>query len=101
MCGKRKFFDIPIKVNGTQFQKEVWETLLKIEYGKRVSYGEIAKKIGNPKSARAVGMANNKNPIMIIVPCHRVVGADGSIVGYAGGIDIKRKLIELERNNSN
>jgi methylated-DNA-[protein]-cysteine S-methyltransferase len=94
--GKRKTFDLPLKMNGTAFQVKVWKALQRIPYGKTCSYGEIAAKIGNPKACRAVGMANNRNPIAIIVPCHRVIGKDGSLTGYAGGLDIKKKLLKLE-----
>ena len=96
---KRKIFDLPIKFNGTEFQKSVWNSLLNIPYGKTKSYKDIAKDIGNVKACRAVGMANNKNPIMIIVPCHRVIGTNGKLVGYACGLDIKKKLLELEASN--
>ena len=96
---KRKVFDLPIGFNGTKFQKSVWNSLLKIPYGETRSYKDIAKDIGNVKACRAVGMANNKNPIMIIVPCHRVIGSNGRLVGYACGLDIKKKLLELEMNN--
>ena len=95
--GGRKVFDIPIKLNGTDFQKKVWEELLKIPYGETKSYLDIAKSIGNPKACRAVGGAYNKNPIMIIVPCHRVIGKNGDLVGYAGGIEVKQKLLDLEQ----
>lgn len=95
--GKRMEFDIPIKLNGTDFYKKVWNELKKIPYGETRSYGEIAEKIGNPKASRAVGMANHNNPISIIVPCHRVVGKNNKLVGYAGGLDKKKYLIELER----
>lgn len=95
-AGKRKVFEFPIMPEGTQFQKKVWKELLNIPYGTTCSYKQIAEKIGNPKAYRAVGMANNKNPIMIVVPCHRVVGTNGSLVGYAGGLDIKSKLLLLE-----
>ena len=97
--GKRKVFDIPIKLNGTDFQKKVWEELLKIPYGETKSYLDIAKSIGNPKACRAVGMANNKNKIIIIVPCHRVIGSNKKLVGYAGGLDVKEKLLNLEKAN--
>ena len=96
---KRKIFDLPIKFNGTEFQKSVWNSLLNIPYGKTKSYKDIAKDVGNVKACRAVGMANNKNPIMIIVPCHRVIGTNGKLVGYACGLDIKKKLLELESSN--
>lgn len=95
--GKRMKFDIPIKLNGTDFYKKVWNELKKIPYGETRSYGEIAEKIGSPKASRAVGMANHNNPISIIVPCHRVVGKNNKLVGYAGGLDKKKYLIELER----
>ncbi|MBD7909916.1 methylated-DNA--[protein]-cysteine S-methyltransferase [Clostridium cibarium] len=99
--GKRSSFDLPLEPGGTEFQKKVWEALIEIPCGETRSYGEIAKVIGNEKAARAVGMANNKNPIMIIIPCHRVIGANGSLVGYAGGLNIKEKLLELEKNCMN
>ncbi len=89
-------FTLPLAPEGTEFQKRVWRALCTIPYGETRSYGEIAKLIGNPKACRAVGGANNKNPIMIVIPCHRVIGADGSLVGYAGGTDIKKRLLELE-----
>ena len=97
--GKRKAFDIKLRPSGTEFQQVVWSKLQKIPYGKTISYKELAKMTGNPNAARAVGMANNKNPIVIIVPCHRVVGINGKLVGYAGGLDLKQELLELERNN--
>ncbi len=96
-CGKRKIFDLPIAMNGTAFQKKVWSALLEIPYGQTRSYKEIAVAVNNPKGSRAVGMANNRNPIFIIVPCHRVIGADGSLVGYGGGLDVKKKLLDLEK----
>lgn len=96
--GKRKEFDLPLAPKGTEFQKKVWNALKEITFGETRSYGEIARRIGNEKASRAVGMANNKNPIMIIIPCHRVIGANGKLVGYAGGIDIKEKLLNLEKN---
>ena len=95
--GNRSSFDLPLEPKGTEFQKKVWNALKEIPYGETRSYGEIAKMIGNEKAARAVGMANNKNPIAIIVPCHRVIGANGKLVGYAGGLDLKEKLLKLER----
>jgi methylated-DNA-[protein]-cysteine S-methyltransferase len=93
---KRKKFDIPINLDGTDFQKKVWNALLNIPYGETRSYGAIAAVTGNPKASRAVGMANNRNPIPIIVPCHRVIGHDGSLTGYAGGLELKQALLELE-----
>ena len=99
-AGNRKQFDIPIKLEGTDFQIKVWKELLKIPYGETCSYLDIAKRIGNPKASRAVGMANNKNKIIIIVPCHRVIGSNKKLVGYACGLEVKEKLLELERKNS-
>ena len=99
LYGKRKNFDIEIEMIGTEFQKKVWKELLNIPYGETRSYKDIAIAIGNEKSCRAVGNANNKNPIAIIVPCHRVVGSNGSMIGYAGGIDIKEKLLKIEKCN--
>ena len=94
--GSRTTFDLPLNPNGTEFQKKVWNTLCDIPYGETRSYKQVAEAIGNNKASRAVGMANNKNPIMIIIPCHRVVGSNGSLVGYAGGLDVKEKLLLLE-----
>lgn len=96
MDGKRKSFDLPLKPEGTEFQKKVWNALLDIPYGETRSYKDIAVFIGNPKACRAVGMANNRNPISIIIPCHRVIGANGSLVGYGGGLPIKIELLNLE-----
>jgi methylated-DNA-[protein]-cysteine S-methyltransferase len=96
---KRKKFDIPEEPEGTDFQKKVWIALQNIPYGETRSYGEIAAVTGNPKASRAVGMANNRNPIPIIVPCHRVIGHNGSLTGYAGGLDLKKALLELETAN--
>lgn len=97
--GKRKKFTFPMEPEGTPFQKSVWDALLQIPYGKTATYGQIAMQVNNPKGARAVGMACNRNPLWIAVPCHRVVGADGSLVGYALGTGMKQKLLELEKNN--
>ncbi len=96
VTGRRKEFAIPLHQVGTPFQLKVWEELLRIPYGETRTYGEIAARVGNPKGSRAVGMANNRNPIAIVVPCHRVIGKSGSLIGYAGGLDIKQKLLELE-----
>ena len=95
--GKRKFFIVPLKQNGTDFQNKVWNALKKIPYGETRSYKDIAIEIGNPKACRAVGMANNKNKIPVIIPCHRVIGINNKLVGYAGGLHIKMKLLELEK----
>ena len=97
--GQRKVFELPLNPQGTEFQKKVWGNLLKIPYGQTVSYKRLAEMSGNSFASRAVGMANNKNPIAIIIPCHRVIGADGKLTGYAGGLDLKRELIELEKHN--
>lgn len=94
--GKSKKFTIPLHQVGTPFQLQVWKELLRIPYGETRSYAEIAARVGNPKGQRAVGMANNRNPIGIVVPCHRVIGKSGSLTGYAGGLDIKQRLLELE-----
>lgn len=94
-----KKFDLPLLLLGTEFQKRVWEELLKIPYGGLRSYKDIAENIGIPEGARAVGQANNKNPIPIVVPCHRVIGKRGELVGYGGGLNIKKYLIELEKGN--
>lgn len=98
--GRRKDFSLPLKPSGTPFQQKVWDALCTIPYGETRSYKEIALQIQNPKGSRAVGMANNRNPIMIIVPCHRVIGSNGALVGYAGGIGIKEWLLEHERHYS-
>ncbi|MGN1132805.1 MAG: methylated-DNA--[protein]-cysteine S-methyltransferase [Ruminococcus sp.] len=98
--GKRKAFDLPVSPKGTDFQKKVWQTLMEIPYGETQSYKEIAVKVGNPKAYRAVGMANNKNPIAIVIPCHRVIGKNGELTGYAGGNSKKLFLIKLEQNNA-
>lgn len=97
LSGKRKTFDIPIKFKGTEFQNKVWKELTKIPYGETRSYKQIAEGIGNPKACRAVGTANHNNPIAIIVPCHRVIGANNKLVGYAGGLCTKEKLLEIEK----
>lgn len=97
--GHLQNFDLPLAPKGTDFQQKVWKTLQAIPYGETASYKEIAIRIGNPKACRAVGMANNKNPIAIVIPCHRVIGANGKMVGYAGGLNIKENLLELESKN--
>lgn len=97
--GGRQSFDFPYILRGTAFQQKVWKALLEIPYGETRTYGEIAAAIGSPKACRAVGMANRRNPIWIVVPCHRVVGAGGSLTGYAGGLAMKEALLQLERKN--
>lgn len=95
--GKREKFDIKLDFNGTDFQKEVWNALLTIPFGETKSYGEIASQIGRPKAVRAVGAANGRNPVAIIAPCHRVIGADGSLTGFAGGLKAKETLLAIEQ----
>ncbi len=98
--GRRRSFTFPYTLFGTDFQKKVWRALCDIPYGETRTYREIAVAVGNPKACRAVGMANNKNPIAIAVPCHRVIGSDGRLVGYAGGLDMKEALLRLEKKFS-
>ena len=95
-AGERVEFDLPLKAIGSPFQRRVWAELEQIPYGRTISYGELARRIGSPGTPRAVGMANGRNPISIIVPCHRVIGADGTLTGYGGGVERKRFLLELE-----
>jgi len=95
-AGRRKAFELPLDLRGPSFYLKVWNALLDIPYGKTISYGQLAKIVGDPDAARAVGTANGANPIAIIVPCHRVIGADGSLVGYGGGLPRKQRLLDLE-----
>lgn len=95
--GLRREFDFPYTLHGTEFQRKVWRALCAIPYGETRTYGEIAAAVGNPKACRAVGMANHCNPILIAVPCHRVIGANGKLVGYGSGLDMKRSLLQLEK----
>jgi methylated-DNA-[protein]-cysteine S-methyltransferase len=97
--GRRKAFDVPVLMTGTDFQKRVWKALMRIPYGATSTYGQIAKAIGNPRAVRAVGGACGANPIAIIVPCHRVVGSNGGLVGYGGGLPLKRRLLALEQKS--
>ncbi len=99
-AGKRKDFDLPLNLSGTEFQVRVLEELQRIPYGETTSYGEIARRIGRPKAVRAVGAANGRNPIPIIVPCHRVIGSSGDLTGFGGGLDTKEALLRLEAENS-
>lgn len=99
-AGELTDFDIELDMRGTEFQQRVWKALLTIPYGETRSYGEIAEQVGAPGSARAVGLANGRNPIAIIVPCHRVIGASGSLTGYGGGLDRKKTLLELEKSRA-
>ena len=98
LLGERKRFDLPLNPQGTVFQQQVWKALCDIPYGETRSYKQIAEAIGNPKAVRAVGMANNRNPLLIVVPCHRVIGANGKLVGYAAGIEKKEFLLKLEKS---
>lgn len=95
-AGKLRDFDLPVRPQGTEFQERVWAELRGIPYGTTISYGELAKRVGNPAASRAVGLANGRNPIPIIVPCHRVIGSSGKLTGYGGGIAVKEHLLELE-----
>ncbi|MEO6785133.1 MAG: methylated-DNA--[protein]-cysteine S-methyltransferase [Chthoniobacteraceae bacterium] len=95
-AGERREFSVPVAAEGTDFQRRVWRELCAIPYGTTESYGEIARRIGNPRAVRAVGLANGRNPISIIVPCHRVIGANGTLTGYGGGLERKRFLLALE-----
>ncbi|MGO5092962.1 methylated-DNA--[protein]-cysteine S-methyltransferase [Clostridium sp. LCP25S3_F10] len=97
--GKREKFDLYLEPQGTEFQKKVWKALQEIPYGETRSYKNIAINIGNEKACRAVGMANNKNPIPIFIPCHRVIGSNGNLIGYAGGLDIKETLLRIENKD--
>jgi methylated-DNA-[protein]-cysteine S-methyltransferase len=99
-AGARKDFDLPLNLNGTEFQVNVLKALLQIPYGETVSYGEIAKRIGKPRAVRAVGAANGRNPIPIVVPCHRVIGSSGDLTGFGGGLDTKEALLRLEAENT-
>jgi methylated-DNA-[protein]-cysteine S-methyltransferase len=96
-AGDLETFDLPLAPQGTPFQQRVWNDLLNIPYGATISYGQLAKRIGNPNASRAVGLANGSNPIPIIIPCHRVIGSNGRLTGYGGGLPIKEKLLALER----
>lgn len=96
LAGERREFDIRVRTAGTPFQEKVWRALREIPYGETRTYGQIAAKIGCPRGARAVGMACNRNPIMLLIPCHRVLGSDGSLTGFAGGLPVKEKLLRLE-----
>jgi len=99
-AGQRSFFDLPLSPQGTDFQQAVWKELQAIPYGQTVSYSQVAKAIGHPKACRAVGSANGKNPIPILIPCHRVIASDGKLGGYSSGLDIKRQLLELEKKGT-
>jgi O-6-methylguanine DNA methyltransferase len=97
--GERREFSFPLDLRGTEFQLACWRALLEIPYGETRSYRDIAKAIGHPHAYRAVGMSNNRNPVAIVVPCHRVIASSGSLCGYGGGVDVKRKLLDLEREH--
>jgi methylated-DNA-[protein]-cysteine S-methyltransferase len=96
-AGQLEQFDLALLPQGTPFQQKVWSELQKIPYGETISYGELARRIGNPKASRAVGLANGSNPISIVIPCHRVIGSNGKLTGYGGGLPIKEKLLALEK----
>ncbi len=95
-AGKRRSFDLPLAPQGTPFQRQVWQTLAGIGYGETLSYGQLAARVGRPTASRAVGAANGRNPLPIVLPCHRVIGADGSLTGFGGGLPTKRFLLRLE-----
>jgi len=97
--GRRKSFSLKLDLKGTKFQNDVWEALLGIPFGETRSYGQLARQLGNPRATRAVGAANGKNPISIVVPCHRVIGSSGKLTGFAGGLETKAHLLELERDS--
>ena len=99
-AGKRRRFTLPLAPKGTAFAQKVWRALQDIPYGETRSYLQIAQAVGNPRACRAVGMANHRNPIMVIIPCHRVIGSDGSLTGYAGGLEMKRYLLQLEKDTA-
>ena len=96
LVGKRRTFDLPLKPQGTPFQQKVWSALADIPYGQTITYGELARRVGCPKGSRAVGQANHRNPLPIFLPCHRVVGANGALTGYGGGLELKEWLLRLE-----
>ena len=99
-AGKRAEFDLPLAPEGTAFQRTVWRQLQEIPYGETISYGELARRVGNPKASRAVGSANGANPLPIVIPCHRVIAADGTLGGFGGGLPTKQTLLALERRTS-
>ena len=99
-AGRRRAFSVPLSIHGTPFQMQVWQELTRIPYGKTATYGQIAGNIGKPRACRAVGMANHCNPLPVFVPCHRVVGANGKLTGYAGGLEIKQILLEIEEKHA-
>ena len=99
-AGQRTTFDLPMAPDGTEFQKRVWAELTRIPYGETISYAELAKRVGSEGAARAVGRANATNPIAVVVPCHRVIGADGSLTGYAYGVELKRSLLDFEKGQA-
>lgn len=99
-AGRLTDFDLPLAPKGTAFQMSVWDELLKIGYGTTASYGEVARRLGNPNAMRAVGLANGQNPIGIVIPCHRVIGANGTLTGYAGGLSMKKTLLDLETSGA-
>lgn len=99
-AGKQREFSLPLAPDGTEFQQKVWRALCSVPYGETRSYKEIAELVGSPKAFRAVGMANNRNPIPIFIPCHRIIGANGKLIGYRGGLDVKNQLLNLENSDT-
>ena len=99
-AGERRDFDLPLRPVGTEFQRTTWRTLATIPYGQTISYAELARRIDRPRAVRAVGAANGRNPLPIVLPCHRVIGSDGALTGYGGGLPLKRQLLEIERAGS-
>ncbi len=100
LAGARRAFDFPYELRGTEFQRKVWSALCRIPYGETRTYRQIAEEVGSPKAYRAVGMANHENPVAIAVPCHRVIGSNGALVGYGGGLEMKRALLDLEKDRA-
>ncbi len=100
LSGQRKDFDVRLEASGTPFQTRVWSELRRISFGETISYAELARRVGDPGASRAVGRANNRNPIPIVIPCHRVIGSDGALVGFGGGLEIKRRLLDFERGQA-
>ncbi len=99
-AGRRREFELPLSPRGTPFQEKVWAQLRQIPYGETITYGELARRVGDPRASRAVGLANGRNPLPVVIPCHRVIGANGQLTGFGGGLPIKEKLLALERGQA-
>ena len=99
-AGRRREFELPLRPHGTAFQERVWTQLRRIPYGETITYGELARRVGDPRASRAVGLANGRNPLPVVIPCHRVIGANGALTGFGGGLPIKEKLLALERGQT-